>query len=1003
MKILHLAIALALAMPLCASGEIDVKKTGTQGYLSRGVLMYGSGNYVGALDQLSQVTPDRAGASEVEDARFYSALSHYELRHRESVVELVDFIHAYPSSHHVPYAWATVGDHYFFNGRFGDAVRTYEQVPLNAPDLDTAEDVEYRKAYAMLRLCRYDDARGAFTRLGNTPRYRGAGQFYTAYINYAKGDYAKAKKDFAAVKGNPTLSYYSQYYLAQIAFAEKDYEKTLQMSKSLLRDKNKDFFTPELLRLEGESQYQLGNYDEAHTALESYVNACDEAPMRSAAYAKGVIEYRRGDYAAAVNSLGSVVDDNDALAQSSYLYIGQSSLKLGENNAAVLAFEKAVSLDYDRNVTETAYYNYAVAQNQGGRTPFSNGIEVLETFLNRFPNSRYTSEVSQYLVGSYLSTKDYAKALKSISMVKNPDDKVLKAKQFVQYNLGMQALRNNDAVQARQYLKEATETPTGDYEISDESRLWLAEAQYRLGEYAAAEKNQRLYLSTSPKSKNVSVAHYNLGYSLFQQKNYTDAASHFKTAVKGLTGDTQADAFARLGDTQYYTKQYSAACAYYTQAYDLHGAKADYALYQTAVMQGLTKKYDEKISSLNALLKEFPSSSLAPSAMLEKASAQIASGSAKAATTTYTQLVEKYPKSTEARQGLLQLAINERNQGSNDKAITHYKKVIETYPTSDEARLAAEDLKLIYADQGRISEFASYINNVPNAPRIDVSEVERLTFQAAEKSATATKSDITKMRDYLSKYPTGAYAAHAQYYIAKYEYQRKNYDDALAAVNQALTHTDAPFAEDALAIKSEILMRKGNNAEAMSTYKALEAKASSNDTKIIANLGIMRASAEDKKWNDVRAAATTLQQIGGLTADEENEALFFHALAAKHLGKADEAQKYYSQLAASPASLYGARAAYNLAEMQYEGGNMKAAEKTINAFIDEGTPHHYWLAKGFILLADIYHKQGRDFEAKEYLQSLKSNYPGSENDIFTAIDKRLDEWKTSTNSKSKKK
>ena len=47
------------------------------------------------------------------------------------------------------------------------------------------------------------------------------------------------------------------------------------------------------------------------------------------------------------------------------------------------------------------------------------------------------------------------------------------------------------------------------------------------------------------------------------------------------------------------------------------------------------------------------------------------------------------------------------------------------------------------------------------------------------------------------------------------------------------------------------------------------------------------------------------------------------------------------------------------------------------------------MARGFILLSDVYAKQGDNFKAREYLESLRSNYPGKEAEIFDMIDKRL--------------
>ena len=79
--------------------------------------------------------------------------------------------------------------------------------------------------------------------------------------------------------------------------------------------------------------------------------------------------------------------------------------------------------------------------------------------------------------------------------------------------------------------------------------------------------------------------------------------------------------------------------------------------------------------------------------------------------------------------------------------------------------------------------------------------------------------------------------------------------------------------------------------------------------------------------------------------------------------------------------------------MQYELGDYSGAEATVNALIEAVTPHTYWLARSFITLADVYYKQGNVAQARDYLQSLKSNYPGKEKDIFNDIETRLKKWK----------
>ena len=41
------------------------------------------------------------------------------------------------------------------------------------------------------------------------------------------------------------------------------------------------------------------------------------------------------------------------------------------------------------------------------------------------------------------------------------------------------------------------------------------------------------------------------------------------------------------------------------------------------------------------------------------------------------------------------------------------------------------------------------------------------------------------------------------------------------------------------------------------------------------------------------------------------------------------------------------------------------------------------------MLSDVFVKQGRKGDARDYLQSLKNNYPGKEKDITDGINSRL--------------
>ena len=1005
-----LLLSVLVAAPSVVMAQPGVMSSEACGYFERGKQMYESHNYVGAIDQLEHVKCLPADATLREQADYYIALSHFERGEEESLDMLQKFISDYPASPLATEAQLKIGNYYFYRGQWESALVSYSLVRNRALDLDSDEDLEYRRAYCNLRLGNYNEAERQYYELEHTARYGGASEFYKAYLEYAQGRYDEAQERFSHIPEGTELGYQSQYYLAQIDYHKKHYRQVIERGKALLDQQANDYFDAELNRLIGESYYHLDNDREARIYLRRYMDTPEGEPYRTAAYTMGVLDYRDGNYQATVNDMLMVTDESDALTQSARLYLGQAKRQLGDINGANMAFEQAAMMDCDKSVKETAYYNYAVGVSKGARTPFDKSVDLFEDFLNQYPNSRYKDNVEGYLVDAYMSTTDYQRALTSINRIKKPGSKVLTAKQIVLYNMGVQALSNNRNNEAADYFKQAIAVGNYDKTALNESRLWLAEAQYRGGNYKEAAKYQQEYVKSTNKSdENYGIAQYNLGYSLLNQNRYAEAKTAFQNAIasKQLTNELSASAYQGIGQAQYYLKDFSGAQASYDQALKLDkNTSGDYSMYQKGIMMGLSHLYADEIAQMDALVKAYPKSDFAPQAMLEKGNAQAMLGKTEEALATYATLLKSYPKSVEARKGLLQTALVNKSIGKEDAAIDAYKKVIKDYPTSDEAQAAAEDMKLIYADRGQLAEFGKFLNSVPNAPKIDVNEVERLTFEAAEKAAIDAKPNIDKMQQYLKDYPAGAYAAKAKYYIARYHYGKGNYGEAMKAIDEALQGGgDASYAQDALAMRSDILTRQGKLDEALQSYKDLAERATSDDNRTLAQLGAMRVAKQMGNWNEVRQIAGTLLDRGGLTVSEEREVKLDRALAFAQVGNTKEAEAAFRALAQDPSNEYGAQASYELSRMQYEMGNYKGAEQTINELIDAGTSHNYWLAKSFLTLADVYYKQGNTAQARDYLQSLKKNYPGKEKDILDGIESRLNKWKggnasSTTNSSS---
>ncbi|MBR6490301.1 MAG: tetratricopeptide repeat protein [Muribaculaceae bacterium] len=995
-----LLIACAVALPATVLAQPNVAQNSSEGFFERAGLMREMRNYVGSTHHLgfhnSFLEP--VWNNEVE-ADYLMALNEFELGSPSSLTLLEEFIENYPNEPLAMQARAKVGDYYFYHGEFAQALESYEQVREKALDDDYDENVLYRKAYCDLMLRDYSKAKEIYDKLSKTKQYATASTFFNGYIEYAYGQYDNAMQLFEKVDRTGELGYQAQYYMCQIMYKQGDYHNAVKLGESLIEDNANDYFSAEMNRVVGESYYRLGNGAKAAPYLRNFLELSDSEneERRPAAYMLGVINYNNRNYKEAIENMVEVATADDALAQSAYLYLGQSRLKCSDYNGAAMAFERAASMRWDNNVRETAFYNYAISQSKGGRTPFNNSIDMFEQFLNEYPNSSYYNNVENYLIDAYTTTSDYDRALKSIANIKNPSEKVLKAKQNVLYHKGVQQLRNNKPGNALSSLKDAVDMGKKDDDIYNNSKLWLAEAQYQLGDYKSAAANQEDFInSVNSDNANYGLALYNAGSSLFNQQDYSKAISYFQRAIatNSLSREMTADAYNRIGDAMYYDKKFDSAVENYTKA--ARGeveASAEYAILRKAIIAGDMNQYDSKIKQLDELISTYPNSSKVPEAMLEKGNALVLKGDPASAVAVYSNLINKYPTQPEAREAMLKMAIAEKSRKNVDKAVANYWKVIETYPASEEAKTAAEELKLIYAERDELSAFSSRLNSIPGAPKIDVKKIEKATFDAAEMYYIDNNS-ISKLENYLRDYPNGAYVSEAKYYIGHYYYLKNDYNSAMEALTEALDgNEDAAFAQRTMALKAALLMQRGKAEEAYDIYKTWADKATNADNLTQARLGMVRAATEAQQWNDVVKSVNDLLNSNiNLNAEIEQEVMLNRAIAYNKLGKEADAREDLRNLSANTQSEAGAQAAYELAKMQYDNGEIDEAEETVSDFINSNTPHNYWLAKGFILLCDIFKYQGKTQDAIDYLRSLKANYPGKEGEIFNEIDTRLSQW-----------
>lgn len=810
--------------------------------------------------------------------------------------------------------------------------------------------------------------------------------FYLACANYAQGDYSQAEAGFLECRNNDEFALNCDYYLTNINFAEKRYSSALKLGEGILAYVNtpESYIAP-LKKICGESAFATGNTQKAIEYLKDYTTL--NSDDKRATYTLGVAYYNTQHYAEAIKTFLLLTNTDNEFSQSAYLYLGHSYLKTNDRNGAMFAYEKAMEKNDDMQAKESAMSNYCILLDESNILPFDKKVAIYERYINQFPKSENAKTINGLLAVSYLTTKNYDAALKSVNKIKNPDKELLNAKQIILYNLGAKEFEKGEYSKAKNYFNQAIKVGNYNSNIVAKSYLWRGEVEYLFKNYSGAEKDFKKYISLTKRPDKDS--YYSLGYALFMQKRYAEAEKQFNNHIANNSTNkaTKADAYNRKGDCLYMMRQYSNARKAYSEAEKSYNLTADYSLYMQGVILGVEKQHNAKVDIMERLVMLYPQSAYAPKAIMEEGNAQIALNQNRKALTSFAKLYDKYPKTDEARKALLQSAIILMNEGDESAATKAYKTLIEEYQGSNEAALAMEDLKNHHLQKGDIEPYAEYVKKIKGEDIYSNAEMDSLTYYAAENLFLKSPGEksVAQLKNYIGKYPKGVFTSNASFYIAQYGFNNNNFNEARQYFENVLVSKNVILLEESLHSLATIEELDKNYEKSYHYYKSLIEEYPTSQLANEAKSSAVRVLYLDGKNSEVITVASKLLSEGGISNIDEIR--YYRAKSYDSNENKAEAIKDWEELSKATHSIYSAEAKYMIAENLFESGNLSQAEESVNNLLSSSTGERYWVARGIILLSDISAKQGDSFKAKQYLNSLKSNYTEND-DIQTMIKSR---------------
>ena len=1008
--ILIFCFLLLFLLPVSSQVQFTAKEIGSEFY--RGMELFNKEKYPAAIRLFDSFVrnDDNSNFLLVADAEYYSSVAALKLFNPDAEYRMMMFIYTHPESPRINDARLELGNYFYQNKNFRKAADYYETVNRQELKSDKLTEYFFRFGYSLYIKGDQSKALLMFSEIKDIDtEYTPPAVYYFSQIAYEQKMYQSALEGFLRLKEDETFGGVVPFYIVQILYMEKDYDGILSMAPDLLKSAGKTRAV-ELYRFIGDAYFSKENYKEALPYLEKY-SAGAKASGREDKYELGYCYYKTGEIDKAIKLFLEIGAKNDLLSQNIWDILGDCYLQKGDKTRSRLAFGEASVMNFDKKIKEESLYNFAKLTYETAYAPFGEAIAAFQEYIDLYPGSKRIQEVYDYLVGTFMQIKNYKAALAALDKIGNKDSRLEEAYQKVAFFRGLELFKNLEIEASVSMFDKSLKYEKYNMQIRARATYWHGEANYRLGHYDLAKDDYILFMGLpgSTLLNEYNLVRYNLGYTFFNLKDYTNALNNFRAFESGANNarpEVIADAKNRIADCYYIATNYSSAIDYYDKVIAYGNLDADYAMFQKGFSLGLINDMKGKINILTALIQKFPSSTFVPDAIFERGRAYLVLEDFKNGEEDFNTIISNYSGSSFVPRSIVQLGLLYYNIGENEKAISQYKKVIENYKSTPEARDAMTGLRNTYVDLNEVDAYFAYIKTLDGYGDVNLVQKDSLLYMSGENLFMTGKYDKATdvLKSYLSEFPEGSFRQNAQYYLAECLRSAGKNDEALKLYIEVSDEPNNQFLEQSLIIASSMLYDKEDYTASLNYYEKLEKVSSSDANTLISLKGELKSAFQAGDAQKTIYAAGKIINLPNIPEELAREATFMSAKANYSLNNFDDALREFRKVATEVTSVEGAESKYRVAELLNKKDKPAEAEKVITEFIDQKSPHQFWMARVFLLLADISIKKGDSLQARATLQSLKDYYKVDNDGILDEVKAKLnslDENKPDTDKNDK--
>ncbi|WP_159779347.1 tetratricopeptide repeat protein [Flavobacterium sp. 9AF] len=939
----------------------------------RAVSLYKDKQYQSAQILFDKVK-NSVGNDEIKaDCAYYIANCAIRLNQMGADDLIEQFVEDYPTSTKQNQAYIEVAHYYFDQGSYAKSLEWFDKVDDSAMSYEDQEKYNFQKGYVYFTAKNTSEASKYFNKVINSKTYGSQAKYYLGYMSYETDDYENANQYFDQVQDKDKYKEKMGYFQADMNFKLGKFKEAIALGLEQL-PKSNAVEKSELSKIIGESYFNLKEYDKALPYLLDY-NGKKGKWNNTDYYQLGYAYYQQKDYENAIAQFNKIINGNDFVAQNAYYHLAESYLKTDKKQQALNAFKTASEMDFDLKIQEDAFLNYAKLSYEIGN-PYQSVPEVLNAYLNKYPNTSYKQEINSLLISSYITSKNYKEALSLLEKNKAPENRL--AYQKVLFYRGLELYTDSNYQEAYDLFKKSI-AENKEAKFTARATFWKAETEYNLEQYNEAMLSFKQFINNNQAASTPEITNvnYNLAYAYFKLKEYENAINHFTNFIGEVKNDNvrKSDAYLRLGDCNFISAKYWPAMEAYNKAIEMNSVNSDYAAFQKGISYGFVGKNDKKIEDLEKFVKAYPNSQYADDALYELGNTYVNVENESKAIATYDKLIANYKSSSYVAKSILKQGLIYYNNNKSEPALVKFKKVAAEFPNSPESLQAVTTARLIYIDNGRVDEYSQWVKTL-DFVEVSDADLDNATYESAEKQylTNNAKQAISGFSNYVAKFPNGLHALKANFYLAQLYYADGLENNTIKHYEYVINQPRNEFTEQALARLCQVHLKAANYDKAIPVLKRLESEADFPQNITYAQSNLMKSYYEKENYNQAVVYAEKVLTNDKIDNRIKSDAQIIVARAAIKANDEAKAKQAYADLLKIAKGELAAEALYYDAYFKNKEGKFEASNTIVQKIAKDYSGYKYYGAKGLVIMAKNFYGLKDSFQATYILDSVIKNF-----------------------------